>query len=173
MNKQAVEADIVLTQADLVDLLHYDPETGHFTRKKSTAIGMKAGDRAHSIDSHGYVRFGVKGRNYRAHRLAWLYMTGEWPKEQIDHINCVRSDNRWANLRAATRTENLRNQKTRSGNKSGFKGVSFNAMANKWVACIRVKRKTIFLGYFESAQAAHEAYQADAVKRFGEFARVA
>ena len=94
-----------LTAARLRKMLHYDPETGVFTR-------LWTGNVTGCPDAKGYLRIAADGRSYRAHRLAVLYMTGAWPSEQIDHINQVRTDNRWSNLRPATNGENGANTHT-------------------------------------------------------------
>lgn len=114
-----------LTQLRLKELLHYDPVTGHFTWIVANSNRAPAGTPAgRTGNSHGYCPIGIDGKRYRAHRLAWLYMTGEWPPEHIDHINGVRSDNRWHNLRAATLKENNRNMGLQRNNAAGYKGVS-------------------------------------------------
>ena len=90
-----------LTAARLRELLQYDPETGVFTRLVKTSNGIKVGDVAGTADARGYILIRVDGWLHLAHRLAWLHMTCEWPKGMIDHINGVRDDNRWSNLRRA------------------------------------------------------------------------
>lgn len=112
-----------LTQQRLKELLSYDPDTGAFTWLVTTSNRAPAGTRAGS-SSHEYVTIRVDKRRYPAHRLAWLYMTGGWPEAQIDHRDQDRSNNRWANLRGATLTENNRNTGTRRNNSTGYKGVS-------------------------------------------------
>lgn len=147
----------VLTQAQLKGLLHYDPDTGAFTAK--TARGrVRAGDVVGWIVD-GYRRVGVNRRQYQAHRLAFLYMTGELPTLDVDHINGDRADNRWCNLREVSRTvnmENLRAAHADSG--SGLLGA-FRA-GNRWCSKIRVAGNTRHLGSFATAQEAHCAYLA-------------
>lgn len=120
----------MITQQELKDILHYDPDTGLFTRIKRTANCVKIGDKAGTIDSKGYVQLRVNGKLVLAHRLAFFYMTGEWPKDQIDHINGVRDDNKWANLREATRSQNGMNRGPQSNNTSGYKNIS--TLKTKW-----------------------------------------
>jgi HNH endonuclease len=109
-------------QARVHELFFYDPHTGVFLRRQPQA-SEHVGDVAGCRTSEGYWRIHVDGRSYFAHRLAWLYMTGKWPKDQIDHINLDGSDNRWGNLRGATNGQNQANSLTRGHNTSGFKGA--------------------------------------------------
>jgi hypothetical protein len=111
-----------LTQERLKEVVSYDPETGKFlpvSRRRRITPGRPLG----SIRSHGYRMLAVDGVRYYAHRLAWLYMTGAWPAGSIDHANTDRADNRWANLRQATPSQNGANTVRQARNKSGFKGV--------------------------------------------------
>ena len=110
----------------LKEILSYDPETGVFTWLL-TKGRSKAGAVAGSRHSTGYIIIGALGFLIRAHRMAWAFTTGEWPTEEIDHINGVESDNRMANLRQASHQQNLYNTKMRSTNTSGFKGVTKEA----------------------------------------------
>lgn len=157
----------------LRDLLRYDEQTGLFYRKRlvRNGGGQKVGDEAGFINRHiGYVMINVDGRQYYAHRLAFLYMNGEVPSE-VDHINRDRADNRWSNLRACTRTENLANRVAWSRNGLGFKGVS-QLPSGKFKAEIRVNKKTHYLGCFETVEEAHAAYVSAATASFGQFANV-
>jgi len=154
----------MISHERLKELVHYDPETGIFTSKvkmrskqPDSALGTPRPD--------GYLNIGVDYGVYLAHRLAWFYMTGEWPARQIDHRNKKKSDNRFKNLREATNTQNHRNKP--SYNLSGLKGVSKSK--NRWMARIKVNGTTIFLGRHASKERAHEAYCAAAAKYFGEF----
>ena len=106
----------------------------------------------------------------KAHRLAWFFVYGEWPQKQIDHINGNKSDNRISNLRLATASQNLSNKGITKSNTSGYKGVSFNRTKKKWMASIKVNKKSINLGYFLTPEEASEAYKAAAIKHHGEFA---
>lgn len=125
--------------------LHYDPDTGHFTWLKDRGRGVYAGDRAGSAGPHGYRQIKFFGVAYREHRLVWLYMTGNWPKDQIDHINRVRDDNRWCNLRDVSNTENQRNSYHKIG-KSGIRGV--RQVKDKFVASARLGDDLVYLGIF-------------------------
>jgi hypothetical protein len=146
--------------------LKYDPETGEFVR-------LRYGSRAGSIDRYGYLTIGVARRYYFAHRLAWLMVYGDWPSDEIDHINGDPLDNRIANLRLATRSQNLANTKASSRNTSGFKGVAFSKKAGRWQAYICKDQKQKHLGYFDSPEAAHAAYLSAAEQCFGVYARAA
>jgi hypothetical protein len=163
---------MMLTQAQLREVLYYDPETGFFTRLVRGGR-CPVGDVAGYVRPDGYRIIRVKGRNYRASRLAWLYMTGEWPAAYVDHINCVRYDNRWINLRPADATQNMGNARKAADNTSGYKGVCWVAYRRKWKAQIGRNGESRHLGYFDCPAAAHAAYVAAAEKRFGEFARAA
>lgn len=129
----------MLTQEELRKELLYVPATGGFYRK-----GNLVGNRHHS----GYMRIMVLGKRYQSHRLAWLYIHGEWPNE-IDHINHIKDDNRISNLRNVTRKENLKNISISSRNKSGVVGVSWHRGSRKWQADIKVDKKTVYLGIFQ------------------------
>jgi hypothetical protein len=140
----------MITQKQLKEVLEYDSCTGVFIWKASTARG-KRGSIAGSIDKcAGYIQIGVRGKLYRAHRLACLWMTGRMPPYEVDHINHKRSDNRWDNLRVATHQENGKNGPLRRNNTSGTTGVSFDKQTKKWRASIMVNGKTLSIGRFSS-----------------------
>lgn len=169
----------MINSSDLRELLHYDPETGVFRRIKIVAPQSRVniGDVAGCADGQGYIRIklgGRSGRSYAAHRLAWLYMTGSWPNGEIDHIDLNPSNNRWSNLRLATRSTNIANTRKRADNMSGAKGV-YRGEGRKrpWRAEITVHKKRIFIGAFATIDEAKAAYDACALKYYGEFARVA
>lgn len=136
----------VLTQKRLKHLLSYDPEIGEFTWIRPTSNRVKKGDIAASAHNCGYHAIRIDTKAYLAHRLAWLYVHGTWPTEEIDHINQVRSDNRISNLRVAERSVNSRNQVLRKNNTSGVLGVCWDKSRNKWASRIKVNYKTINLG---------------------------
>lgn len=160
------------TQNLLRELFHYDPETGIFIRRKSTSNRVKVGDVVGSLSkTSGYVRICVGSRLYKAHQLAWIYVHGSAPDRPLDHVNGVRSDNRIGNLRQANKQQNSANSKTNTRNRSGVKGVTWCRHAQKWMACIKVNYRTIYLGYFAEIADAAKARQAAAEKHFGEFAQ--
>ena len=158
-----------LTQHDLHSLFHYDPLTGVFTNKVDRNPRAPKGAIAGYINTIGYTVIQVNGRKLHAHRLAWLYMTGEWPTDEIDHINRIRSDNRFANLRPATHLQNCHNTTDRVNNTSGHRGVTWNKARNKWQAQIAFMGKHLYLGLFDSVDEA-AAVRKEAVARFHKFA---
>ena len=135
----------------------YDPATGEFVWAVS-APGIAKGAKAGSLTKHGYWVVKLGRVSHRAHRLAWFLHYGEWPVGEVDHINGNRHDNRWANLRAANRSENNQNTGKRSDNTSGFRGVWLNKDKQKWSAMITHKGKRTFLGNFETPEEAYAEY---------------
>jgi HNH endonuclease/AP2 domain len=161
-----------LTQERLKELLHYDPETGVFRWLQPPSYVVKRGDVAGSLNkTTGYRLIHIGGRNYKAHRLAWLYMTGAWCRPMIDHRDCDRTNNRWKNLRCATFSANAANRGRPRNNASGFKGVHRRRDSGKWRAQIWKDGRAIYLGQFRTPEEAHAAYVAKARELFGEFAR--
>lgn len=179
---------IDLTQAALKAVLEYNPETGVFTWKKRDLASFSdakyplrehprwntrhANTQAGTIDAKGYVRIKLCGRHQAAHRLAWLWMTGDWPALDIDHANLNKSDNRWSNLRLATRSQNTANRPPANNNTTGLKGVYWHTANQKWTAAVGNNGST-YLGSFDCPAAASMAYQIAADKLFGQFARAA
>jgi len=164
---------MTLTVDRLKELLHYEPTTGLFTVIRRRRNQLQIGDTVGHKVQRGYVSIHIDGRGYLAHRLAWLYMTGKWPIAEIDHANCDTSDNRIANLREASRSQNVRNSRLRCNNHSGYKGVRLHKKTGLWQARITLKGHDQSLGYFRRPEDAHEAYCKAAVITCGEFARAA
>ena len=169
-------------------LFHYNSETGEFVWKQRDASMFSngkisaetkakrfntryAGKSATVNHSNGYKNVSVMGYSFiRAHRVAWAIFHGAWPTDDVDHINGDREDNRIANLRLATRSENLRNKRKFPKNKSGYVGVSFYKERGNWNAKIGVNGKYINLGYFSTKEEAAKA-RAEAEKKYwGEYA---
>lgn len=161
-----------LSQARLREVFDYSPDTGLFVWRQAPSSRVKIGTIAGRV-SHGYRHIALDGKRYAAHRLAWFYVHGVWPKDDMDHINGEKDDNRLANLREATTSQNMANARLSSHNTSGFKGVSWKCGTNKWNAKISHNGVTYHIGYFTTREAAHEAYVIKARELFGEFARAA
>ena len=145
-----------LSHTLLINHLHYAPDTGLFTYRYNY-YKVKEGDVAGCLNNHGYRRIQIDRITYVAHRLAWFYTYKEWPKEEIDHINGIRDDNRLANLRTVSSSENRRNQTINSKNTSGHVGVYYNNRDNYWCAQIRIKDNTHHLGCFATRVQAVQA----------------
>jgi len=152
----------------LRSILNYSPETGLFEWKISKGT-KKVGSIAGAINRTGYFAITIDKHRYLSHRLAWFYFYGVWPNEDVDHKNRVRTDNRIANLRLASKSQNQFNSSIRKDNTSGYKGVYYCAREGKYLAQIMVNRKRISLGYHTSAIDAHRAYQKASLTYHGEF----
>lgn len=167
--------DLPLTHKRLTEVLEYNPATGIFTWLKTLSNRCPAGSVAGCWDhrpgkQHCWIT--IDGERYSAHRLAWLYMTRRWPKNELDHRNLDQSDNSWANLRECTHQENVRNVAQKRHNKSGFKGVHRHPLSpNKFVAQITINGRPQYLGLFNSPEEAHEAYAKASRRHHGEFGR--
>jgi hypothetical protein len=150
-------------------LFSYDPETGIFTRKvRGRGRNSAVGDVAGQLHPSGYRKIRFGGPKVRAHRLAWLIMTGRWPRHEIDHRNGDKADNRWSNLREATRSQNLWNMRVSSRSASGVKGVS--QKGDRWRAAIRVNGRAVHVGTFSDVGSAAAAIRAARAQLHGEFA---
>tara|TARA_R110000868_G_scaffold199448_1_gene446084 strand:+ start:103 stop:609 length:507 start_codon:yes stop_codon:yes gene_type:complete len=160
MNKEDL-----LTVEKLRSLLDYEPTTGVFTWRSKVAKKIVVGSVAGNLHPLGYRRIRIDGRQYFEHRLAWLYVTGSWPKLKIDHINRVKTDNRFENLRDVSVSINNQNTDKQKRNTSGVKGVTWNASSAKWQAQIRANAKHHYLGVYKNIQDAENAYL-NGVKKF-------
>jgi len=161
----------MLTHSYLKEVLHYAPDTGVFTwlvKRNSRGGGVQPGTIAKNVSVHGYARIGIAKELFTAHRLAWFYVYGNWPKHQIDHINRDRLDNRIANLREATDAQSRQNTSLSKSNTSGVKGVTWDKTSQKWFAKINCNYKQIPLGRFVDIKDATNAY-AEAKKRLHTF----
>ena len=148
-----------ITQNALKEVLDYDPITGHFTWIGEKAYARVRGKRAGVLQPDGYRNIQIGKGRYREHKLAFIYMNGVAPSIPIDHKNGVKSDNRWENLRAVQHTDNMHNQRRpHKNNRSGYLGVVTRPTSKKFWAKIRVGKKNIHLGVYETPEEAHSAY---------------
>ena len=152
----------MLTHERLKELLTYDPRTGVFTWN-ITISRCKQGRIAGTRDKDGYTIIKIDRKCHKAHRLAYFYMTREWPRGIMDHINRNRSDNRWVNLRPVTEPLNLINKSEFKNNTSGVKGVHWDKSKGKWVAKIGNHHKACF-DTFEDAVKARKHWEAEFMK---------
>lgn len=157
-----------LTIERVREFLSYDPETGVF-RWRVARGGMRAGDVAGSTIGAGYVYISIDDHPYLAHQLAWLLMTGEWPQTTVDHRDRDKTNNRWSNLRPATKGQQLMNRTAPKNNTSGVRGVTWDAARQRWKAFISVNHRQIDLGRHRDKEAAIAARAAAEREHFGEF----
>jgi hypothetical protein len=152
-------------------LLDYDPATGVF-RWRVARYGSPPGKVAGTVRKNNeYIVIWIDGSLFMAHRLAWFYATGEWPYPYIDHANCDRKDNRFENLRVATRAQNTMNTKNRNRSSSGVRGVYWSHQNNKWIAYITINSIFSYLGQFDDLDEATRVRAHAERKCYGEFAR--
>ncbi|MCC3246677.1 HNH endonuclease [Methylocystis sp. WRRC1] len=166
-----------ITQEYLKSILDYDPETGVFTWRWRDGLPnvcnyRDAGKEAGTLRPTGYRYISIDHRHWAAHRLAYIIMTGEQPVGDVDHINLNKSDNRWRNLRLATRSQNQSNVPCHKRNKSGIKGVHLQKDCGRWVAYITVNRKRLHLGMFATKEEAAKAREDASARIYGEFSRL-
>lgn len=161
---------MALTAERLRERLDYDPDNGVFTWRFTRGRAKEGAVAGCICPTYGYRMIGLDGVVYRAARLAWLYMHGEWPPDEIDHCNHNRADDSWTNLRNANRTQQQANRGRQKNNTSGFKGVTFHAETGKWRARVVAGRRTTSLGLHETAEQAHQAYVRAAHRIHREFA---
>lgn len=153
-----------LTQAQLQNILDYDPATGIFRNKTTGKIFLQE-------DERGYIRIKINGKRFRAHRLAFLFMCGEFPRN-IDHINGIGSDNRWENLRECSQAENCRNRKVGIDTVSGIKNVIWDATTKRWKVVIVENGRQYDYGFYYDLNVAELVAIGARVKHHGDFARV-
>ena len=160
----------MITQKYLKSRLSYCPTTGYFTSLGSKTTPQYAGKRIGTLNNRGYISVYL-GTSYQAHRLAFLYMTGEMP-EYVDHINRDTTDNRWENLRPATISQNNSNTNQYKNNTSGYRGVSWNSRSKKWQAQIRTHGKLRNIGFFSCKHNAFCEYVIESRSIRGDFSAV-
>ena len=158
----------ILTHELLKTLIHYDAETGIFTRINSPR-NRSLGVIKLATTTRGYITIFVSDKQYTAHRLAWFYTYGVWPKQHLDHVNRIKTDNRLCNLREADDSLNNKNMGLKKCNTSGYKGVYYYKSRGNWQAQIRADGKRIFIGYFKTAAEAGKAYDDYAKQHHAEF----
>lgn len=149
--------------------LRYEPDSGLLFWKIGRSGRLKNKLTAGCKNSEGYLHIKINGHLFKSHRIAWLLSTGKWPKNQIDHINRIRYDNRLINLREATNKENARNHIVHYKNTSGFSGVSYANDRKKWRAYITIFYKRKYVGEFLSKNGAIHARKCAEEKYFNEF----
>jgi hypothetical protein len=142
---------LAISHTRLKEILRYHPDTGRFfSYKTNRFVG--------ALDEKGYIRVLADGKLYRAHRLAWFYMSGEWPKNQIDHINGDKADNSWNNLRDVVQTLNMLNKHKAHKNNSTYT-LGVTKVGDKFYPRLRINGKLIYLGTFSSLEAAEQRYK--------------
>lgn len=161
--------EVMISQEYLKQVISYNPETGIWIRlkaRRSDFVGIEAG----SIKKHGYRVIKIDGIEYMSARLACLYMLGRWPIEEMDHKDTIKSNDKWENLREATRAENTRNRNAKITSIVGLKGVRLTT-SNKYEANIKIHGTFKYLGTFNTPEEAAKAYAIAAENEYGEFAR--
>lgn len=180
----------VPTPSELRQLLRYEPETGKLFWRERGPEWFNQGSRhtpdqkmrqwnsryagteaLKSKDAHGYLVGAIHNVKYKSHRVIWAMINDEWPSGDVDHINSDRGDNRDSNLRAASRSQNMRNRGATKSNSTGLKGVCWDASRRKWLAQIRIHGRNKYLGRYDTPELAHLAYKSAATKLHGDFAR--
>jgi hypothetical protein len=147
----------MITNNQLKELLDYNPQTGIFTWNLANSNRIKIGDIAGTLNANGYTYITINKKLYLAHRLAWLYIYDELPKNQIDHINGIKDDNRIENLRDVTHRQNNGNKKIHI-NGGRLVGATYNKIRKKWQARIKFKQIVKHIGYYNTDIEAHNAY---------------
>lgn len=153
-----------VTHAYVRELFDYCPNTGALTWKRAKGGRGKAGQQVGWLHSNGRREVGVDGKHYFAHRLIWVWMTGNWPNGEIDHKNHLPDDNRWENLRDVVKVENGRNLPLKKNNKSGVNGVFWSRGRRKWMAQITLEGKPRHVGCFATLEEAAAARQQANIK---------
>lgn len=161
-----------ITRNTLKKYLSYNKNTGVFRWVRSPNWSIMVGETAGYKTKRGYIHIILNKKSYKAHRLAWLYVHGTFPVGAIDHINNIKSDNKFRNLRSASRQENGFNKGKQANNKSGFKGVCWHKPSKKWVAQATLNGKVKYLGAFKNPKKASAVYNAFASENHGKFLNI-
>ncbi len=164
-------ARILPTTEEIKENIHYDPDTGEFTWAVSKGKMFK-GVPAGTSRADGYRSITINRSRHLAHRMAWVITHGEWPVGVIDHINGDPSDNRIANLRAATHSENMRNARKSCRNTSGHKGVAWDRRSRRWRVKLNSEGKDKHIGVYRNIADAVAAYAVASRRYHGEFSRL-
>ena len=160
----------MISQTELKKWLCYSPLAGVFEWRRS-GRGIRAGSLAGAVcKDTSYIQVNLRGKQYRAHHLAWLYMTGKWPECDIDHRDGDRTNNAFSNLREATKSQNQWNAKLSKTSTSGVKGVNFDRPTGKWRATVGIDDKKVHVGLFKTKEEAEEAVKLKRAELHGEFA---
>ena len=158
------------TREQLLQLFRYFPNYGLLYWRRRRGGISRTDIPAGGVDLRGYRHVKILGKVYRIHRLVWLIETGEWPEGDLDHIDQNKANNRFSNLRAATRSQNMSNRGIYRNNTSGFKGVGWHKANRKWRARVTVRGVQHFVGWFDCPEEAAHAYDEAAIRLYGEFA---
>lgn len=163
----------MITQERLKELFYYHPSSGDFVRLVSVSSNTKAGDQAGCPDKLGYLVIRVDGVLYKAHRLAWLYVHGEWPPAGIDHEDTVENHNWITNLRPANQSQNCCNIGLRADNTSGHKDIKWRPKRNKFTVEVQFEKKSRYVGIYSKLEDAVVARDEALAEMHGAFARIA
>lgn len=157
--KTAGALALQMDEGELMQVLHYDPETGVFTRLRASSHAKPGPITAKPHKHNGYIEFWILGRLVKAHRLAFIFMTGSPPVGSVDHVDGDRANNRWANLRDVTNQVNCENRRSaNANNKTGLLGVKHHKRTGRFEARIRSDGELKYIGIYDTAEAAHAAY---------------
>jgi hypothetical protein len=160
------------TANNLFEWFEYNEETGDLLWRKRPANNVKVGVPVRAMNTSGYYHVGFRRKVYVVHRLIWMMLYDEWPDGEIDHANCIKTDNRRGNLRLATKGQNQSNVSKADGLTSRYKGVCWKKSNKCWTAQISHDGKVIWLGHYKEEDEAHAAYCEAALRLKGEYARL-
>lgn len=159
-----------LQPINLREMFAYDPDTGIITRRRRRAR-FPPGSVAGYVAGGRYIRIKIGRRSYPAHCIAWALMTGRWPDHDVEHRDLDGLNNRWANLRPCTHSQNMMNRRTPRNNTSGFKGVSLHRASGKWIATVCIDGRNKVVARCDNPEEAHAAYLEASRAEHGEYVR--